>query len=77
MNVGIPEQSFAQGQIPNDGVGLARIEFIISSHIGVHPLALIEYLKLKEQSQHDHKIAKIVKEIDLKHQYMSIKQILC
>ncbi len=66
MNVGIPEQSFAQGQIPNDGVGLARIEFIISSHIGVHPLALIEYLKLKEQSQHDHKIAKIVKEIDLK-----------
>ncbi|HHW21110.1 phosphoenolpyruvate synthase [Thermodesulfovibrio thiophilus] len=66
MNVGIPEQSFSQGQIPNDGVGLARIEFIISSHIGVHPLALIEYLKLKEQSQHDHKIAKIVKEIDLK-----------
>jgi len=66
MNVGIPEQSFAQGQIPNDGVGLARIEFIISSHIGVHPLALIEYLKLKEQSQQHHKIAKIVKEIDLK-----------
>lgn len=64
MNVGIPEQAFAQGQIPNDGVGLARIEFIISSHIGVHPLALIDYPKLKEKAEKDSKIAKIVKEIE-------------
>lgn len=64
MNVGIPEQAFLQGQIPNDGVGLARIEFIISSHIGVHPLALIEYPKLKEKAKNDPKIARIVKEID-------------
>ncbi len=64
MNVGIPEQAFVQGQIPNDGVGLARIEFIISSHIGVHPLALIEYQKLKEKAKHDRMIAKVVKEID-------------
>ncbi len=64
MNVGIPEQAFRQGQIPNDGVGLARIEFIISSHIGVHPLALIEYQKLKEKAKHDRMIAKVVKEID-------------
>ncbi|MCS7215268.1 MAG: phosphoenolpyruvate synthase [Thermodesulfovibrio sp.] len=64
MNVGIPEQAFSQGQIPNDGVGLARIEFIIGSHIGVHPLALIEYESLKEQSQKNPKIAKIVREID-------------
>ena len=48
MNVGIPEQAFEQGQIPNDGVGLARLEFIINSHIGIHPLALLNYEKLKE-----------------------------
>jgi len=64
MNVGIPEQAFSQGQIPNDGVGLARIEFIISSHIGVHPLALLDYPKLKQQANNNPKIAKIVKEID-------------
>ncbi len=48
MNVGIPEQAFVQGQIPNEGVGLARLEFIINSYIGIHPLALLNYDKLKE-----------------------------
>jgi pyruvate,water dikinase len=66
MNIGIPEQAFAQGQIPNDGVGLARIEFIISSHIGIHPLALIEYKKLKEKAKNDGKIAKVVSIIEEK-----------
>jgi len=66
MNIGIPEQAFAQGQIPNDGVGLARIEFIISSHIGIHPLALIEYEKLKEKAKNDRKIAKVVSIIEEK-----------
>ncbi len=37
------KKHFQQGQIPNDGVGLAREEFIINSYIGIHPLALIEY----------------------------------
>ncbi len=64
MNVGIPEQAFAQAQIPNDGVGLARIEFVISSHIGIHPMALIEYEKLKEEAKNNAKIDKIVKEIE-------------
>ncbi len=64
MNIGIPEQAFSQGQIPNDGVGLARIEFIISSHIGIHPLALLDYPKLKSRSKEDRKIEKIVKEIE-------------
>lgn len=50
MNVGIPEMAFAQAKIPNDGVGLAREEFIISSHIGIHPLALLDYEKLKAQA---------------------------
>ncbi len=43
MNVGNPAEAFRLSQLPNDGVGLARLEFIISSWIGVHPRALIDY----------------------------------
>lgn len=43
MNVGTPDSAFSVCQIPNDGVGLARIEFIITESVGVHPLALINY----------------------------------
>src|SRR3989339_857584 len=43
MNLGNPEQAFEQSFIPNDGVGLAREEFIINSHIKIHPNALIDY----------------------------------
>jgi len=64
MNVGIPEKAFGQGQIPNDGVGLAREEFIINSHIGIHPLALIHYPELKERARTDKAIAHIIAEID-------------
>ncbi len=48
MNVGNPDQSFDFSFIPNDGVGLAREEFIISSYIKVHPLALLHYDRLKD-----------------------------
>ena len=48
MNVGNPDQAFEFSFIPNDGVGLAREEFIISSYIKIHPLALMHYDKLKE-----------------------------
>jgi len=64
MNVGMPEKAFSQGRIPNDGVGLARQEFIINSHIGIHPLALLEYDKLKERAKDDEKIAGAVYKID-------------
>lgn len=64
MNVGIPEMAFAQARIPNDGVGLAREEFIISSHIGIHPKALLEYEQLKARAAHDSQIAQIIKQID-------------
>jgi len=64
MNVGTPEKAFHQGQIPNDGVGLAREEFIINSHIGIHPLALIEYEKLKQISTENLKIHEVIKKID-------------
>ncbi|GJL49182.1 MAG: phosphoenolpyruvate synthase [Nitrospirales bacterium] len=43
MNVGNPEEAFGLSFIPNDGVGLAREEFIISTYIKIHPLALLDY----------------------------------
>ena len=42
MNVGNPEEAFNLAAIPCDGVGLARLEFIIANHIRIHPLALLE-----------------------------------
>jgi len=48
MNIGSPEHAFAYSQIPNDGVGLAREEFIIDSHIKIHPLALLHFNKVKD-----------------------------
>ncbi|HEY8027459.1 MAG TPA: phosphoenolpyruvate synthase [Burkholderiaceae bacterium] len=43
MNVGNPQLAFDFQSIPNDGVGLARLEFIINNNIGVHPKAILEY----------------------------------
>jgi pyruvate,water dikinase len=43
MNVGNPQMAFEFQSIPNAGVGLARLEFIINNNIGVHPLAILEY----------------------------------
>ena len=68
MNVGVPEQVFNQGQIPCDGVGLARLEFIIASHVGIHPLALLEFEDLKRRATEDPRIAKLVDDIDEKTQ---------
>ena len=55
-NIGIPSRSFEQSFIPNDGVGLAREEFIINSYIKIHPLALLNYKKLSS--------AKVIHQID-------------
>ncbi len=49
MNVGNPEEAFGLSAIPNDGVGLARMEFIIANHIKAHPLALIHFDKLEDK----------------------------
>ncbi|MGQ0763809.1 MAG: phosphoenolpyruvate synthase [Acidobacteriota bacterium] len=49
MNVGDPEHAFALASMPNDGVGLARLEFIINNHIGIHPMALVHYPKLANE----------------------------
>ena len=64
MNVGMPEKAFAEGRIPNDGVGLARQEFIINAHIGIHPLALLNYEELKKKAHNDQRIAGVVYKID-------------
>jgi pyruvate,water dikinase len=49
MNVGNPDRAFDFAQIPNAGVGLARLEFIINRMIGVHPKALLEFDRLDEE----------------------------
>ncbi|MCI4439814.1 phosphoenolpyruvate synthase [Tibeticola sediminis] len=43
MNVGNPQLAFDFAQLPNSGVGLARLEFIINNNIGVHPKAILDY----------------------------------
>jgi pyruvate,water dikinase len=56
MNVGDPDHAFAVASLPNDGVGLARLEFIINNHIGIHPMALVRYPNLENTD--------VVKEIE-------------
>ncbi|MCX8164094.1 MAG: pyruvate, water dikinase [Aquificaceae bacterium] len=48
MNVGNPESAFKYSSIPNDGVGLAREEFIIANYIKIHPLALLHYREIEK-----------------------------
>jgi len=64
MNVGVPEQVFTQGQIPCDGVGLARLEFIIASHIGIHPLVLVDFDDLQNKADFDKGLYALVEKIE-------------
>jgi pyruvate,water dikinase len=48
LNVANPDEALALSFLPNDGVGLARIEFIVGNAIGIHPLALLEYERLDD-----------------------------
>ncbi len=59
MNVGNPSRAFTFSQMPNEGIGLARLEFMVSNTIGVHPRALLEYEDQDEdiKQQIDRKIA--------------------
>lgn len=50
MNIGNPEEAFALSFIPNNGVGLAREEFIITTYIKIHPMALLNYDRLEDPS---------------------------
>ena len=66
MNVGNPDQAFDTSFLPNDGVGLAREEFIITTYIRIHPLALLNYEKLKKDPAN----ADVIEQIDsLTHGY--------
>ena len=51
MNVGNPEEAFNLAAIPCDGVGLARLEFIIANHIRVHPMALLTPERVKDPAE--------------------------
>ncbi len=51
MNVGNPDRAFAFAQLPNEGVGLARLEFIINKMIGIHPKALLNFDKQDAELQ--------------------------
>ncbi|QOJ10193.1 phosphoenolpyruvate synthase [Nitrosomonas sp. H1_AOB3] len=51
LNIGNPAQAFAFSRLPNQGVGLARLEFIINNAIGIHPRALLEFDTLPDDLQ--------------------------
>ena len=63
INIGSPDEAFKSHNLPVQGVGLGRLEFIIASHIRIHPNALIDYEKLKKEKQTP-AIKKLLKEID-------------
>jgi pyruvate, water dikinase len=53
VNLGNPALAFSTAMLPNDGVGLARMEFIISEHIGIHPMALAEPEKVASPAERE------------------------
>ena len=62
MNVGDPDNAFAVSRLPNDGVGLARLEFIINNHIGIHPMALVNYPNLRNRADVETIASRIMEE---------------
>ncbi|HVE59619.1 MAG TPA: phosphoenolpyruvate synthase [Pyrinomonadaceae bacterium] len=62
MNVGDPDHAFAVSRLPNDGVGLARLEFIINNHIGIHPMALVNYPSLRNRKDVEEISSRILEE---------------
>jgi pyruvate,water dikinase len=68
MNVGNPELAFTLAALPSDGVGLARLEFIIANHIQVHPLALLNFEQLPDGAE-KRQIEKLTALYDYKPQY--------
>jgi pyruvate,water dikinase len=68
MNVGNPEEAFSLSAIPNDGVGLARLEFIIANHIQAHPLALLHFDQLEDELAR-YKISELTAQYDDKAQF--------
>ncbi|WP_295137625.1 phosphoenolpyruvate synthase [uncultured Reyranella sp.] len=63
VNLGNPDLAFRTAMRPNDGVGLARMEFIINQHIGVHPMALARPERVTDQADRE-QIAKLTRNFD-------------
>ena len=61
MNVGNPELAFEFQRLPNEGVGLARLEFIIARNVGIHPKALLEF---------DRQPGELKREIEVAHRWL-------
>ncbi|MEX0848628.1 MAG: phosphoenolpyruvate synthase [Candidatus Dependentiae bacterium] len=51
VNIAEPDRAFSVAQLPVQGVGLARLEFILSNQIGIHPMAIVEPTKISEQAK--------------------------
>ncbi|MFM2062868.1 MAG: hypothetical protein RLZZ507_2538 [Cyanobacteriota bacterium] len=68
MNVGNPEEALGLTAIPNDGVGLARMEFIIANHIKAHPLALLHFDQLEDELA-KYKIAELTSQYENKAEF--------
>ena len=69
MNVGNPDLAFQIQKIPNDGIGLARLEFIINKNIGIHPKAILQLDRLHSETKN--------KILDSIRGYTSLKRFLC
>jgi len=72
VNIGAPDIAFKSSFLPNEGVGLARIEFILAEKIKVHPLALYHFEKIKSQIS---KIKNPVEKLELKKTVKAIEEI--
>jgi pyruvate,water dikinase len=68
LNVANPEEAFSVSALPNDGVGLARMEFIIANHIQIHPLALIHFDRLEDELAR-YKIAELTAQYEDKAEF--------
>ncbi|MEK7070569.1 MAG: phosphoenolpyruvate synthase, partial [Patescibacteria group bacterium] len=73
VNIGSPDEAFKSCHLPVQGVGLGRLEFIIASHVRIHPNVLIDYDKLKNEKKTP-ALNKVLKEVeDLTSQYKDKK----
>ncbi|MFH1340592.1 MAG: phosphoenolpyruvate synthase [Pseudomonadota bacterium] len=68
LNLANPAAAFRWWRLPADGVGLARMEFVVSNHIKVHPMALVHYDTLKDEEA-KHAIAELTRGYDEKTEY--------
>jgi pyruvate, water dikinase len=70
LNIGTPESAFKNSFLPNDGVGLARQEFIVAEKVKIHPLIAHHFNRLEKESKNSKDLKKIidkVKEITIEH----------